>query len=321
MSVRPKILVSRHMPEAVAQRLAESYDATLFPEDHALSAEQIVTGAQGQAGLLISSTEKMTSEVINQLPDSVKIIATFSVGYEHIDLAAAKARGILVTNTPDVLTDATADITLLCLLGAARRAYEGQEMLRQGKWDGWSTTQLCGVQVTGKRLGIFGMGRIGQAVADRARGFNMTIHYHNRSRLPAELEKGAIYHESPEDLLPHSDFLSLNCPATPETTDFINRDTINLLPQGAVVVNTSRGPVVNDDALIEALNSGRLASAGLDVFTGEPQLDPRYRDIQNAFLLPHLGSATTETRNAMGFTCLDNLDAYFAGAQPPHALT
>ncbi len=321
MSARPKILVSRHMPAAVAQRMTRDYDVTSFPDDQALSAAQIIAAAKGQTGLLICSTEKITADVVAQLPDSVKIIATYSVGHEHIDLDAAAARGIIVTNTPDVLTDATADITLLCLLGAARRAHEGQEMLRQGRWDGWSTTQLCGVQVTGKRLGILGMGRIGQAVADRARGFNMTIHYHNRTRLHADLERGAIYHDTPEALLPHCDFLSLNCPATKETTNFINRETLALLPEGAVVVNTSRGPVIDDDALIEALNTGRISAAGLDVFNGEPRIDPRYRTIENAFLLPHMGSATTETRNAMGFTCLDNLDAFFANKKPPHALT
>ena len=245
---------------------------------------------------------------------------SFSVGYEHIDIAAAKARGIQVTNTPDVLTDATADIALLLLLAAARRAHEGALMVRENRWSGWSTTQLVGVHVTGKRLGILGMGRIGRAVAQRARGFEMEIHYNNRSRLPEELEQGAIFHSDPEELLPHCDFLSINCPASPEMHHFLDRRRIAMLPERAVVVNTARGPLVDDDALIEALNSGRIAAAGLDVFEGEPNIDPRYRDVVNAFLLPHMGSATVETRNDMGFKCLDNLDAFFAGKTPSDAL-
>lgn len=190
-------------------------------------------------------------------------------------------------------------------------------MLRRGEWHGWSTTQLVGVQVTGKRLGILGMGRIGRAVAQRARGFDMEIHYSNRRRLSPEQEHGAIFHETPESLLAVSDFFSINCPSSPETLRFLNSERIALLPDGAVVVNTARGNIVDDDALIAALASGKLAAAGLDVFQGEPELDSRYLEIENAFLLPHMGSATVETRNAMGFKCLDNLDAFFRGEEPP----
>jgi lactate dehydrogenase-like 2-hydroxyacid dehydrogenase len=216
-----------------------------------------------------------------------------------------------------VLTDATADIALLLMLGAARGASEGERVVRANTWGAWAPTGMLGIHMTGKRLGIYGMGRIGQAVAKRARAFDMTIHYHNRSRLTAEREMGAIFHAKAEDMLPHSDFLSINAPSSPETNGFLNSARIALLPDGAIVVNTARGPLVDDGALIAALKSGKLAAAGLDVYTGEPDINPGYRAIKNAFLLPHLGSATTETRNAMGFKALDNLDAFFAGRPLP----
>jgi glyoxylate reductase len=320
MPEKPSVLVTRRLPDAVTERLLRSYDAELNEADGVYDADELIRRAQGRTALLVCNTEKLTRAVIERLPDSVKIIATFSVGYEHIDVAAAKARGIQVTNTPDVLTDATADITLMLLLAAARRAHEGALMLREGRWSGWSTTQLVGVHVTGKRLGILGMGRIGRAVAQRARGFEMEIHYNNRSRLPADQERGATFHDDPEALLAHCDFLSINCPASPEMHHFLDKRRIALLPERAVVVNTARGALVDDDALLDALKSGRIAAAGLDVFEGEPNLDPRYRDVENAFLLPHMGSATVETRNAMGFKCLDNFDAFFAGRTPPDAL-
>ena len=320
MSNKPRILASRRLPPAVTKRLQRDYDAILNEDDRIHSREELLGKLDGCNGVICTSSERFDAETIACLPEGLRAIATFSVGYNHIDVAAANARGLVVTNTPDVLTDATADITLLCLLGAARRAYEGQRMLRAGQWHGWTTTQLLGTHVTGKRLGVLGMGRIGRAVAQRARGFSMTIHYCNRSRLTPDLEQGAVYHADPEDMLPHCDFLSLNCPATPETVGFLNEARIERLPAGAIVVNSSRGDVVVDDALIAALRSGRLSAAGLDVFTNEPKLDPRYLELDNAFLLPHLGSATTETRDAMGFTCLDNLDAVFAGRQAPNRL-
>jgi lactate dehydrogenase-like 2-hydroxyacid dehydrogenase len=247
----------------------------------------------------------------------VRIVATYSVGVDHIDLGAASARGLVVTNTPDVLTDATADAAMLLILGAARRAGEGERLVRAGQWKSWTPTLLLGVQVTGKRLCILGMGRIGQAVARRARGFDMEVHYSTRRRLPPEQEQGATWHADPEEMLPLADFLSINCPLTAETRGWLDGRRIALMPDGAVVVNTARGPIVDDDALIAALRSGKLAAAGLDVFTNEPDLDPRYLDLPNAFLQPHLGSATVETRNAMGFRALDNLDAFFAGREPP----
>ncbi len=317
MDRKQKVLVTRKLPAAVEARLARDYDAILNRDDRLYGAEEIVALAAGCDGLLPCPTEKLTAAVIERLPASVRVIATFSVGFEHIDLAACKARGIVVGNTPDVLTDATADIALLLMLGAARRAHEGERLVREGRWGSWAPTDMLGIHVTGKRLGIYGMGRIGLAVAKRARAFDMEIHYHNRTRLPPEREQGAVFHARAEDMLPQCDFLSLNAPASAETNGFLDAKRIALLPDGAIVVNTARGPLVDDEALIAALKSGKLAAAGLDVFTGEPKIHPGYASLPNTFLLPHLGSATTETRNAMGFKALDNLDAFFAGKPLP----
>lgn len=312
---RPRILVTRKLPDAVEARITRDYDATLNPADSVFDADRLVRESAGHDGILVCSTEKLPAAIIETLPPEVKIVATFSVGHDHIDLAAAKTRGLAVTNTPDVLTDATADITFLLLLAAARRAYEGERTIREDRWGRWEPTGMLGVHVTGKRLAILGMGRIGRAVAQRARGFEMEIHYNNRSRLAPELEQGAIYHEDPEELLSVADFLSINCPSSKETYHFLNADRIARLPDGAVVVNTARGNIVHDESLIAALTSGKLAAAGLDVFENEPNIHPGYRDLPNCFLLPHIGSATLETRHAMGFRALDNLDAFFAGKE------
>jgi lactate dehydrogenase-like 2-hydroxyacid dehydrogenase len=317
MPQKPIVFVTRRLPDAVTHRLASSYEARLNEHDGVLSADQVVKGAEGADALLVTPTDKLTADVIGRLPRSVKMIATFSVGYEHIDINAAKARGLPVSNTPDVLTDATADIALLLMLGAARRAHEGERAVREATWKSWSTTYMLGVHMTGKRLGIFGMGRIGQAVAKRARAFDMQIHYFNRRRLPAHQEQGAIYHASADEMLPVCDFLSINAPGGPETHHWLNAERIARLPDNAIVVNTSRGPLVDDNALIAALKSGKLFAAGLDVFENEPNIHPGYRELPNVFLLPHLGSATVDTRNAMGFKALDNLDAFFAGRELP----
>lgn len=316
MARKPVVLVGRRLPEAVEARLRRDYEPRLNADDRLYSPEELIRLAQGADAILPCHTERFSAEVIARLPASVRIIANFSVGVDHVDLAAAKARGIIVTNTPDVLSDATAEIAMLLMLGAARRASEGERLIRAGEWRSWSPAFMVGTQVTGKRLGIIGMGRVGQIVAKRARGFDMQIHYANRRRLPPEAEQGAVWHARIEELLPHCDFLSLNCPATPETRGLLSRERIALLPDGAIVVNTARGAIVDDEALIDALRSGKLAAAGLDVFNGEPDLDSRYLDLPNTFLLPHIGSATRETRDAMGFRALDNLDAFFAGRAP-----
>ena len=312
---KPRVLATRLFPPDVEARLATSFDAVLNPGDRLFDGPALVAAARGCDAIMCAAGDVMSAETIGALPASVRMIATFSVGYEHIDVAAAAKKGIVVSNTPDVLTDATADIAMLCLLGAARRAQEGIQMLRTHNWVGWSPTQLMGVHVTGKRLGILGMGRIGQALADRARAFRMQIHYSNRQRLPADLEKGAVFHADPDAMLPHCDFLSINAPMTPATRKWVNAERIARLPQGAIVVNTARGGVVDDDALIAALQGGQLAAAGLDVFDGEPKIHQGYYDLANAFLLPHMGSATVETRNAMGFRALDNLEAYLLRKQ------
>jgi lactate dehydrogenase-like 2-hydroxyacid dehydrogenase len=317
MASKPKLLVTRRLPPAVTDRVNAAYEAVTNPDDHIMSADELIEKAQGKDALLVTPADKINAALIERLPASVRMIATFSVGYEHVDLQAAGKRDIPVSNTPDVLTDATADITLLLMLGAARRAYEGERAVRDATWNSWSTTYMLGVHMTGKRLGIFGMGRIGQAVAKRARAFDMEIHYSNRRRLPAELEQGATFHADPEALLPVSDFLSINAPASPETHHWLNAARIARLPDGAVIINTARGTLIDDGAVIAALKSGKLFAAGLDVFENEPNLNPAYRELPNVFLLPHLGSATVDTRNAMGFKALDNLDAFFAGKPLP----
>jgi lactate dehydrogenase-like 2-hydroxyacid dehydrogenase len=313
---KPSVLVTRKLPDDVEERAAQLFEARLNPDDRLYSPDELGAAAEGFDGLLITPAEKMTAENLQKLPDSVRVIATFSVGYDHIDVPAAVTRGIAVANTPDVLTAATADIAMLLMLGAARGASWGERMVREDKWRNWSPTYPLGYDVSGQRLGILGMGRIGQALAKRARAFDMTIHYHGRSRLAPEREQGAVYHASLDDMLPHCDFLSVHCASTPETRGIINERAIGLLPANAIVVNTSRGDVVDDEALITALQSGRLAAAGLDVFRNEPDIDPRYRTLDNAFLLPHLGSATRQTRSAMGHRALDNLEAFFAGKSP-----
>ena len=316
-SESPSVLATRRLPDNVRARLARDYSADLNEDDGVLSREGLLERAKDADALLICPTEKLTADVIAALPERVKIVACFSVGVDHVDLAAAEQRGLVVTNTPDVLSNATAEIALLLMLGAARRAGEGERLVRADRWNSWSPTFHLGTEITGKRLGLVGMGRIGQITARRARGFDMEIHYHNRRPLDAELAGDAVFHESLEEMLPLCDVLSIHCPLTAETTGLVNAERLALLPDGAIVVNTARGGVVDDEALIAALKSGKLAAAGLDVFNNEPDIHPGYRELENVFLLPHLGSATVETRDAMGFRALDNLDAFFAGSEPP----
>jgi glyoxylate reductase len=320
MNTRLTVLVTRQLPDAVEERLARDYLPNLNQDDHPYATEELLLGSQEADALIITGQDSLDDSAIARLPKSVKAIATFSVGYDHIDLEAAKQRNIYVINTPDVLTDATADVTWLLLLAAARRAHEGEQLIRQGKWNDPRPTELLGTQVTGKRLGILGMGRIGRAVARRAKAFKMEIHYCNRHRLDPEQEAGAIFHDDSEDLLRVSDFFSLHCPATPETEHFLNARRIELLPDGAIFVNAARGSLVVDEDLIAALRSRKIKAAGLDVFEGEPNLNSAYRTLPNVFLLPHIGSATVETRTQMGLLLLDNLDAVFAGKQPPNSL-
>lgn len=317
---RPKILVTRKLPPTVEARLAQIFEARLNPADHLLTVDELAAGAEGCDGLLITPADRMDAARIAGLPASIRVMATFSVGFDHIDVPAAKARGITVTNTPDVLTDATADIAMLLLLGAARGAHWGERMVRENKWANWTPTAPLGLDVSGRRLGILGMGRIGQATAKRARAFGMAIHYWNRKPVAGEDALGAIWHPTLEALLPNCDFLSIHCASNAETRGLINARTLALLPAHAVLVNTARGDIVEDEALISALKAGRIAAAGLDVYRNEPNIDPRYRELENAFLLPHLGSATLGTRTAMGMRATDNLEAFFRGERPRDAL-
>jgi lactate dehydrogenase-like 2-hydroxyacid dehydrogenase len=316
MADKPVIVVGRKLPENVEARLQRDYQPILNPDDTVYSTARLLELCQGADGVLPCHSEHFTAEVVAKLPERVRVIANYSVGVDHCDLEACKARGIVVTNTPDVLSDATAEIAMLCMLGAARRASEGDRMVREGRWDFWSPAFMVGTQVTGKRFGVVGMGRVGQTTARRARGFDMEVHYHNRTRLSPEQEQGAIFHADLDDLLAVSDVLSLHCPATPATRGMINAERLAKLPDGAIVVNTARGALIDEAALIAALKSGKLAAAGLDVFVQEPGGNPAFAELDNVFMLPHIGSATRDTRDAMGFRALDNLDAFFAGREP-----
>jgi lactate dehydrogenase-like 2-hydroxyacid dehydrogenase len=318
---RLKILVTRQLTPAAETAFAAAFDAELNPNDRAMPISEICRKAEGCIGLAITSMDKFDAAAIAQLPDSVKILATVSVGFDHVDIAAAKAKGLTVTNTPGVLTDATADIAMLLLLGAARGAHWGERMVRENRWPGASIISPLGYDVSEQTLGILGMGRIGQAVARRAHGFGMKIHYHNRRPVSESESTGATFHATLNAMLPHCHFLSINCAMTTETKNLINAETLALLPKGAIVVNTARGGIVDDNALISVLNSGHIAAAGLDVFAGEPNIDPRYRDLPNVFLLPHLGSATLRTRTNMGLKALANLQAFAEGKTPPDPLT
>ena len=305
-----KILITRKLIKSTEEYASRIFDVKLNREDELFSTDQLIKKSEDCDGILSSLTEKLDADVISKLSDKVKIISNFAVGFGNIDLDAARKRNIVVTNTPDVLTDATAEIAILILLGAARRAKEGIEAVQTKNWK-WTADFLMGKQLTGSRLGILGMGRIGRAVADRARSFGMTIHYFNRSRLNKNLEKDAIYHQSLESLLTVSDFFSINCPATKETKHIINKKSIKNFPDGAVVSNSARGDMIDDAAMVEALKSGKIYSLGIDVYNGEPNIHSEYLTLSNVFVLPHLGSATKKTRTAMGDLAIRNIEEYF----------
>ena len=305
-----KILITRKLIRDCEDRASKLFDAKLNTNDELYSQKKLIEQSDGCDGILTSLTDKMDAETINSLPESVKIISNFAVGFGNIDLEAAKKRNIAVTNTPDVLTDATAEIGMLLILGACRRASEGIQQARESGWK-WTADYLIGKQLTGSRLGILGMGRIGQKIASIAKSFGMIIHYHNRSKLTAEKEQGAVYHDTLKSLFSVSDVLSICCPATKETQNLINKETLEYFPQGAVITNVARGDIVDDEALIDALNRRKIYAAGLDVYKNEPNLNPGYLKIKDVFILPHLGSATKETRTAMGNLAIDNIDEYF----------
>jgi lactate dehydrogenase-like 2-hydroxyacid dehydrogenase len=309
------------MPPAVEARAANDY-RVIRPRGDIPLGPDLAAEARGADAILLTAWDKLGASAIAALDPTVRIVASFSVGYEHIDLQAAAERGLIVTNTPDILTGCTADIAMFLILAACRRASEGLEFVRSGKWHRTppSTTLLLGHALAGRRLGILGMGRIGLAVAARARAFGMIIHYHNRRQLAPGLEGDASYHASLDQLLRHSDVLSLHCPASSQTRGLIDAAALARLPAGAVLINAARGDLVDDEAVISALTGGQLAAAGLDVFANEPMIHPAYRALPNVFAMPHLGSATVETRNAMGFRALDNIDCVLAGRPAIDAL-
>ena len=305
-----KILVTRKLLRSCEDKAAKLFDAKFNSNDELHSQEKLIKLSEGCDGILSALTDKLDAQTIDKLPDSIKILSNFAVGFGNIDLEAAKKRNIIVTNTPDVLTDATAEIGILLILGACRRAPEGIEAAKDSNWK-WSADYLIGKQLTGTRLGILGMGRIGQKIASIAKSLGMIIHYHNRSKLSDDKENGATFHKDLKSLMSVADVLSICCPATKETTNLINKQTLEYLPTGAVVTNVARGDIVDDKALIEALNSRKVYAVGLDVYQGEPNLNPGYLKHKSAFILPHLGSASKQTRTAMGNLAIDNIDEFF----------
>ena len=305
-----KILVTRKLLQSNEERLKTLYDVILNSNDELYSQKKLIELSEGCDGILSALTDKLDADTINKLPKSVKILSNFAVGFGNIDIEAAKKINIIVTNTPEVLTDATAEIGILLILGACRRASEGIEGAKASNWK-WSADYLIGKQLTGTRLGILGMGRIGKKIAKIAKSLGMIVHYHNRSKLSPETEEGASYHKELKSLLSVSDVLSVCCPASKETINLINKETLEYLPKGAVVTNVARGDIVDDEALIDALNRRKVYAVGLDVYKGEPNLNPGYLKHKSAFILPHLGSATKETRTAMANLAIDNLEEFF----------
>jgi len=317
--MKKKILVTRNLLPENEERIKKLFDVKLNKQEKVYTSEEILELSKDCDGILCIGGNKFDADIFSKISNTVKIIASYSVGYNNIDIVAATKKGIVVTNTPEVLTDATADVAILLLLGASRRAYEARKSAEEQKWI-WATDFLLGKQMSGSNLGILGMGRIGRAIAERARGFGMKIHYHNRTKLSADLEQGATYHDNIKSLFSNSDFLSINCPATKDTSKIINEETIGYLPNGAVISNTARGDVVDDEAMIKALKNGKIFALGLDVYNGEPKIHSEYLKLQNLFLLPHLGSATLKTRIAMGNRSIDNLENFFQNKRPKDQL-
>ncbi|WP_299420967.1 D-glycerate dehydrogenase [Sphingomonas bacterium] len=316
---KPRVIVTRELSDAVMDRMAELFDTQLNRDDIAMSREQLIAAVQDADVLVPTVTDTIDEDVIEAAGDRLKLIANFGNGVDHIDLKAARARGILVTNTPGVLTDDTADMTMALILSVPRRLAEGEKLARSGEWRGWSPGAMLGHRIGGKTLGIVGMGRIGQAVAVRARGFGLTVHYHNRHRLPEplEVELGATWHADLDEMLGGSDFVTIHTPHTDQTEHVIDARRLALLKPEAYLINTSRGTAIDEAALIDALEAGRLAGAGLDVFEHEPAIDTRLLALANVVLLPHMGSATYEARVATGERVITNIQHWTDGHRPP----
>ena len=305
-----KVLVTTKLLKSNEERLSQLWDAKLNLNNEIYSENKLIELSKDCDGILSSIVDKIDKKTINKLSDKVKIISNFAVGFGNIDIEAASKRNIVVTNTPDVLTDATAEIAMLLILGASRRAVEGMQWARNKNWR-WSADFLIGKQLSGSKLGILGMGRIGRAVAKRAKAFGMEIHYHNRSKLNQDLEAGATYHDNIQSLFSTSDILSINCLVTKETKKIINKKTLKFFSKEAIIINSARGDMIDDDAMVEALKDKRIFALGLDVYNGEPNIHPGYLEHHNVFILPHLGSATKKTRIDMADLAINNIEEFF----------
>jgi glyoxylate reductase len=317
--LRPRVVVTRKLPDVIETRLMELFDTRLNLDDRPMSPEELRAAVGSAAVLVPTVTDRIDKAVLDAAGPEFKLIASFGTGVDHIDLDLAKARGITVTNTPGVLTEDTADMTMALILAVARRLGEGERLVRSGRWTGWSPTSMLGLRLAGKRLGIIGMGRIGTAVARRARAFGLSIHYHNRRRVDPAIEREleASYWESLDQMLGHMDVLSINCPHTPATYHLLSSRRLRRLKPHAIVVNTARGEVIDEPALVRALYAREIAGAGLDVYAHEPQVDPKLAQLDNVVLLPHMGSATLDGRIAMGEKVLINIKTFIDGHHPP----
>jgi lactate dehydrogenase-like 2-hydroxyacid dehydrogenase len=316
---RPKVIVTRRLPDTVETRMRELFDARLNLDDQPMSREALLGAVKEADVIACTITDRIDADLIAQAGESLKLIANFGAGVDHIDVAAAAERGILVTNTPGVLTEDTADLTLALMMAVSRRIVEGANVAQAGDFAGWAPTWMMGRRISGKRLGIIGMGRIGQAVARRAKAFGMQIHYHNRKQVSSRIadELGATYWESLDQMLARVDIVSVNCPHTPATYHLLSARRLKLLQPHAIVVNTARGEIIDESALADLLKAGTIAGAGLDVFEFEPTINPKLLGLPNAVLLPHLGSATVEARTEMGEKVIINIKTWMDGHRPP----
>ena len=316
---KPLVVVTRKLPDAIETRMMELFDTRLNRDDQPMSPSKLIEAVKTADVLVPTVTDRIDKTVLAQVGPRLKLIASFGTGVDHIDLATARQRGITVTNTPGVLTEDTADMTMALMLAVPRRLAEGERLLRSGTWTGWSPTSMLGHRIWGKRLGIIGMGRIGQAVARRARGFGLSIHYHNRRRVAADIETKleATYWESLDQMLAHMDIVSINCPHTPATYHLLSARRLQLMRPQAYIVNTSRGEVIDENALTRMLRAKELAGAGLDVFEHEPAVNPKLVELDNVVLLPHMGSATIEGRVDMGEKVIINIKTFADGHKPP----
>jgi len=318
-TARPRVIVTRKLAASVETRMAELFDVTTNADDHPFGRDELTAAVKACDVLVPTVTDTIDAALIDEAGPALKLIANFGAGVDHIDLKAARAKGIIVTNTPGVFTDDTADMTMALILSVPRRLAEGEKLVRSGGWEGWSPSGMLGHRIGGKRLGIVGMGRIGQAVAHRARGFGLDVSYHNRRRLPDSLEQmlAARFEPDLDALIAGSDIVTLHCPHSPETHNLIDARRIALMQPSAYLINTSRGEIVDEDALIDALEAGRIGGAGLDVYTHEPAVNPRLLALRNVVLLPHVGSATFEGRAASGEKVIANIRIWSDGHRPP----